>query len=153
MTVYISTSCLANGRNIFHVLDIYSRADLTNIELGVSHDYIDGFSSTRFKKYNFNAIVHHYFPPPKKSLILNLASQDPVILKRSKYQIKESIEFCHSTGAELLTFHAGFRVDPDDKLRFSQEQPIPPYEKALSVMQVRVKTSCILNKPLFTCTC
>lgn len=139
MTVYISTSCLANGSDVFPVLETYAKAGLTNVELGASHRYVDSLSSTRFKRYDFSFIAHHYFPPAKESFILNLASQDPVILKRSKNQIRRSIEFCHSLGIELFTFHAGFRVDPNDKLRFSQEQSIVPYETAFNTFIESVK--------------
>lgn len=129
MPVYISTSCLANGSNVFDVLEAYAKAGLRNIELGSSHKYIDNLSPTKFTRYGFNLIAHHYFPPPHEPLIVNLASQDAVILKRSKGQIKKSIEFCHSMGIKLFTFHAGFRLDPTEKLEFIG-QPITPYETA-----------------------
>jgi len=128
MPLFVSTSCLANGSNVFDVLKTYARVGLRNIELGASHKYVDSLSPTKFKQYDSRFIAHHYFPPPREPFVVNLASQDPMILNRSKAQIKRSIEFCHSLGIKLFTFHAGFRADPDDKLRFSQEQPVAPYE-------------------------
>jgi sugar phosphate isomerase/epimerase len=130
MAVYVSTSCLANGSDVFPVLETYAQAGLTNVELGASHRYVNSLSSATFEQYDFNFIVHHYFPPAQESFILNLASQDRTILERSKNQIKRSIEFCHSLGVELFTLHAGFRVDPDDQLRFPRDQPASPYEAA-----------------------
>jgi len=132
MPVYVSTTCLSKTGNIFEVLETYAQAGLTHVELGASHKYVDGLSPARFKRFGFSLMVHHYFPPPKEPLILNLASQDATILAKSKKQIKRSIDFCHSLGINLFTFHAGFRVDPDENFRFDQGQPIAPYEKAFA---------------------
>ena len=128
MTVYVSTLCLANGSNVFDVLETYAKAGLKNIELGSRHEYIGNLSPAKFTQYGFNLIAHHYFPPSPEPFVVNLASQDPVILKRSKEQIKRSIDFCQSMGIKLFTFHAGFRADPDEKLRF--RQPVTPYDIA-----------------------
>ena len=132
MAVYVSTTCLARGGNIFEVLETYTKAGLSHVELGASHKYVDGLSPAEFKQYGFNFMVHHYFPPAKEPFIVNLASQDSMILKRSKEQINRSIKFCHSLGIKLFTLHAGFRVDPDNKLHFPKEQPITPYETAFN---------------------
>ena len=129
MPVYVSTSCLANGSNVFDVLEAYAKAGLRNIELGSSYKYISDLSPAKFTRYGFNLIAHHYFPPPHEPLIVNLASQDAVILKRSKDQIKGSIDFCHSMGIKLFSFHAGFRADPNEKLEFIG-QPVTHYETA-----------------------
>ncbi len=132
MPVYVSTSCLANGSDIFHVLETYAKAGLRNIELGSVHKYVSDLSPAKFLRYNLNLIVHHYFPPPREPLIVNLASQDIVISERSKEQIKRSIDFCHSLGIKLFTFHAGFRTDPDNKLRFPRAKAVAPYEMAFN---------------------
>ena len=129
MPVYVSTSCLTNGSNVFDVLEAYAKAGLRNIELGSAHKYISNLSPAKFTQYGFNLIAHHYFPPSPEPLIVNLASQDTLILKRSKDQIKRSIDFCHSMGIKLFTFHAGFRADPTEKLEFIG-QSVSPYETA-----------------------
>lgn len=132
MSLYVSTSCLRDGNNVVDVLEIYTKAGLKNIELGSSHKYIGDLSPAEFKRYDLNFIAHHYFPPPEESFIVNLASQDPVILKRSREQVKRSIEFCYNLGIKLFTFHAGFRADPDLNFRFSQQQPVISYEKVFT---------------------
>ncbi|MFC2003540.1 sugar phosphate isomerase/epimerase family protein [Chloroflexota bacterium] len=132
MPVYVSTTCLAKASNIFHVLEAYAKAGLKYVELGASHEYIDDSLLAEFKKYRFSFMVHHYFPPPQRPFILNLASQNATILAQSKKQIKKSIDFCHSLGITLFTFHAGFQADPDSKFRFSQSKVIVPYEVAFN---------------------
>lgn len=139
MPVYVSTSCPVNKGNVFDVLGTYAKAGLRNVELGSSHRYVSNLSLDSFLQYNFDLIVHHYFPPPKSPFVVNLASQDAVLLKRSKQQMKRSIDFCHSLGIRLFSFHAGFRADPNDKLRFSHDQSVAPYETAFDTFVESVK--------------
>ena len=131
MPVYVSTSCLIGASNMFDVLKAYAEAGLNNVELGTVHRHIGKLLPHRLKRYGFDLLCHHYFPPPDKPFIINLASQHPVILKRSKEQVKRSIDFCYNLGIKLFTFHAGFRADPDDNLRFCQ-QHVVSYENAFT---------------------
>lgn len=140
MAIYVSTICLGNENNVFRVLETYTKAGLRNIELNAaptvtSFEYIDDLPPIKFKQYNFNFIVHHLFPPLKEPFTSNLASQNPVILKRSKDQIKRSIEFCHSLGIGLFTFHGGFRFDPDNKRRFCENEVITPEDQAITLYE------------------
>ena len=132
MPIYVSTSCLINGSNIFDVLKTYAQAGLKYVELGSPHEYISSLSPASFKQYDFNLIAHHYFPPPRESFIVNLASQNPVILSQSQVHIERAIEFCHHVGIRLFTFHAGWRADPDVKFRFPQDSLVVPYDTAFS---------------------
>lgn len=138
MNVYASTSCLANGSDMFDVFNSYSKAGIKNVELGTKHQYVDNLSLDKLKQYDLNLLVHHYFPPPRDPFIVNLASQDTEILTRSREQIKKSLDFCQSFGIGLFTFHGGFRADPDDKLRFSRRS-ITPQEIAFSTFVESVR--------------
>jgi sugar phosphate isomerase/epimerase len=122
MTVYVSTSCLADESNVFDVLEVYSRAGFRRVELGSRHKYLAPFSPADFRSFNFDYLIHNYFPPPEKLIILNLASQNPAILRQSLLHMKRAIDFCHSLDIGLFTFHAGFCLDPDEKLCFPREQ-------------------------------
>ena len=64
--------------------------------------------------------------------IVNLASPDPAVLSRSREHIKQAIDFCHSLGIKLFSFHAGFRADPDEKFGFPQDCPVAPYYAAFT---------------------
>ncbi len=133
MNLYISTSCLSNGKDIKKVLDVYRKAGIKNIELGSSHEYIEGIAkylTIYRRKYKMNFVVHHYFPPPKNPLMINLASQNPIVLKRSTERIKNSIKFCSDLGVDLFSFHAGFRIDPDSRFRFDKNKPAVSYNEA-----------------------
>jgi len=107
--IYASTSCLKNPQNIIKVLDEYEKADIENVELGSVHSY---FQTKKLKKYNFNFIIHGYFPPPKVSFNFNLASQKKTIREKSIKLAKNAINVCVNIDAPIFTFHAGFTVDP-----------------------------------------
>ncbi len=140
MAIYVSTSCLINGDNVFDVLHSYARVKLKHVELGCSHRYIDGLAPAKFEPYDFSFITHHYFPPPAELFIVNLASPDPAILNRSREHIKQAIDFCHSLSIKLFTFHAGFRADPDEKVRFPQDCPVAPYKTAFATFAESLDT-------------
>jgi len=123
MKIYISTSCLINKYNFLKVLNIYNELGIQNIELGVLIDHNENLVKL-LKQYNFNYIVHHYFPPPKDPFIINLASQNKQILQKSIDQIIKSISFCNDCNIKIFSFHAGFRVDPDMNLKFDSHNII-----------------------------
>jgi len=128
MPLYISTACL-NG-DVFAVLDLYRESGFRNVELGSSHPYNEKISPSTIGEYDFNFLVHNYFPPPREPFIINIASQNRAILKRSLHQLKTGIDFCECLGTKLFTFHSGFRSDPDLNLRF-KTGGIAPYAKAM----------------------
>ena len=118
MKIYVSTSCLISKYNFLQVLDIYNILGVQNVELGVLIDHNENVLKL-LKKYNFNYIAHHYFPPAKEPFIINLASQNKKILQKSIDQIIKSIDFCNDFNIKIFSFHAGFRVDPDINLKFN----------------------------------
>ena len=95
-----------------------------------SHKYT---GRDKFGQYDLSFIPHN-FPPSKEPFTVNLASQDEMILKLSRDKAKRSIDFCHSLGIELFTFHSGLRLDPDIKLRFYQDQALIPYKTAFNTL-------------------
>jgi sugar phosphate isomerase/epimerase len=111
MTIYISTSCLKNNKNVIDVLGVYENIGLKNIELGSSHMFVDNIID-KLKSYNFNFIVHNYFPPSKNMFVMNLSSQNSTILKKTLGQIKNAIRLCNELDGNLYSFHPGFTIDP-----------------------------------------
>ena len=137
MSIHVSTSCLSGKYNYSQILEVYSKSGIKNIELGVCKDSTLDVTKI-LKKHDFNYIVHHYFPPPKKPFIVNLASQDKRILRKSVDQMKNSIDFCTDFDINFFSFHAGFRVDPDINLKFSFNN-IPEYENSFNTFKESVK--------------
>ena len=131
--LYVSTVCLKDCKDVRRVLEFYGKFGIKNVELGSLHAHMENpvQEIRKYKqKYKMNFIVHQYFPAPEKPFVVNLASQDKAILKRSIEQTKDSITFCKKSGIKLFSLHAGFRSDPDTKFRFNKRAPVAPYEKA-----------------------
>ena len=64
------------------------------------------------KSEKHNIRLHNYFPPPKEKFVINLASSNKNILKRSIAHVKKSILYSKKINAKYFSFHAGFRIDP-----------------------------------------
>ena len=110
-TIYLSTTFAKDNSKISDVLRICKQANITNIELGSNHIYENNFKKI-IKKYNFNFIIHNYFPIPKKNFVVNIASSNKKIRNLSLKHIKKAILFCKATNSSLYTFHPGFLNDP-----------------------------------------
>tara|TARA_Y100000590_G_scaffold135594_1_gene155170 strand:- start:39506 stop:40351 length:846 start_codon:yes stop_codon:yes gene_type:complete len=108
--VYVSTTFIENGKKIKSALDMLKLEGIKNVELGSNHIYEKNFNYV--KKYNFNFLIHNYFPAPKKDFIINIASSNKSIRNRSLSQIKRSINFHKKIGAKIYTFHPGFIYQP-----------------------------------------
>ena len=99
------------SKSFSEVLKICKEANILNIELGSNHVYERNFKKI-IKKYKFNYLIHNYFPVPKKSFVVNIASAKKNIRILSIKHIKKAILFCKSTKSSLYTFHPGFVGDP-----------------------------------------
>ena len=95
------------------VMHIFYRNQIFDLEFsgGKYIDLKEIKNLTKFSK-QINLRIHNYFPPPKKSFVINLASNDKNILKNSIKQIKKSILLARKFKNKYFSFHAGFRIDP-----------------------------------------
>jgi len=130
MSIYASTNCLKNPKNLISVLNKYEEAGIENVELGSVHNYFD---VKELKKYNFNFLIHNYFPPPKISFNFNLASSDSLILKKSISLAQSAIDLCADINSPLYTFHAGFTVDPSKLGKPFERKNIVDKTKSLQI--------------------
>lgn len=111
MNLFVSSTFFKDGTSIEEALTQCEKFDIRNIELGSNHKYSDNLKSI-ISSFKLNYLVHNYFPIPKDSFVLNLASTDKEIVKRSIQHVFEAIDFCEMTGSLLYTFHPGFLSDP-----------------------------------------
>ncbi len=108
--LYVSTTFIRDKQKIKVALDILKSEGIKNVELGSNHIYERNFDY--IKNYDFNFLVHNYFPTPKNDFIINIASSNKKIRDRSLNQIKKSIIFLKKVKAKIYTFHPGFISDP-----------------------------------------
>jgi sugar phosphate isomerase/epimerase len=109
--IYLSTTFAKNNSKVSDILSVCKKENITNIELGSNHSYEKNFDKI-VKKYKFCYIVHNYFPIPKKSFVVNIASSNKKIRDLSIKHVKKAISFCKKTNSKLYTFHPGFIGDP-----------------------------------------
>lgn len=71
-------------------------------------DMKDVFFSATCKK-----LIHNYFPAPLEPFVLNLASMNPEVLKKSIAHVTQGLEFAAAVKCPFYSVHAGFCMDPD----------------------------------------
>ena len=116
--ISLSTTFLADQSTLRQALDFCENSMITSIEIGSNHSYESDYSYV--KNYSFEYLVHNYFPVPKESFVVNIASLDDNIHQRSIKHIKSSIDFCYKINSKLYTFHLDvhglYRVDGEDSV-------------------------------------
>ena len=129
MKLYISTTFLSDGRPLYKALELCKGSDIQAVEIGSNHCYEKDYGY--LNNYDFQYLVHNYFPIPKDSFVLNIASFNPEIRLRSIKHIKKAIDFCSEVGANLYTFHPGFLTDPNGANKSSNNYDFQWDEKQL----------------------
>ena len=111
--IYISSSCVRHSKIKDSVQELVDNG-FRNIELSGGTEYYEGFEDDLLdlkEKYDLNYLCHNYFPPPKKHLVLNLASLNDEIYTQTFSHLKSAIELSRKLGAKKFGFHAGFFLD------------------------------------------
>ena len=112
--IFLSTTFSKDNEKLSDILSKISKYNIINkIELGSNHKYQKNYKF--ISKYNFDLLTHNYFPPLKKDFVINIASKDNLIRKKSINVIKKNIKFSKSIASKLYTFHPGFIEDPISK--------------------------------------
>jgi sugar phosphate isomerase/epimerase len=106
----VSTTFVADGIPLHEALKLCQDAGIKSVEIGSNHCYEEHYDYLH--DYNFQYLVHNYFPIPQISFVLNIASFDEQIRNLSLQHIKKAIDLCKKTGAKLYTFHPGFLTNP-----------------------------------------
>jgi sugar phosphate isomerase/epimerase len=90
-------------------------------------------------------MLHNYYPVPKESFVLNIASRDSNILDKSLAFLHKSIARASEIGSFRFAVHAGFLVDPSPELlgKPFELYPITKKEQALEIFS---KSLHILNR-------
>jgi sugar phosphate isomerase/epimerase len=111
MTVFLSTTFAPLHTPVTNILSDLRQRGITTVELGSTHCHEPDIVS-KLRELDMDYLVHNYFPPPIEPFVVNIASRDSDIRKRSLNHAKRSLSFCAEIGAHLYTFHPGFVSDP-----------------------------------------
>ncbi len=111
MNTFLSTTFMPDNSSLYEALRNCISIGINSIEIGSNHSYQSEYDY--LLELNLNFLVHNYFPVPKKSFVLNIASQDKQIREQSIKHIELAIDMCSKLDAKLYTFHPGFLTDPN----------------------------------------
>lgn len=129
MALYVSSACLAGYTDVVEFVHQLSRIGLRSIELG-SGSPAGPELAQRLAACDCRYLVHNYFPPPPEPFVLNLASADPVVQKRSIELAQQAIRLSAKLGSPFYSVHAGFITDPTGFGGTSFIFPDPPNPEA-----------------------
>ncbi len=114
--VFVSSGFYKN-ENSNDILKVFIKKKINTVELSggncINQNQIDEIKSLNTKKTKVR--IHNYFPPPKSKFVINLASRNKRIVKKSLDQLKKSIILSKELNNKYFSFHAGFRFDPKPK--------------------------------------
>ena len=112
MEVYVSSSCI-KAKYIAESVRILFEAGFDRIELSGGTEYYPEVERDllAFCRDGIKFLVHNYFPPPEEPFVINLASVDDSIRRKSVRHLERAINLSSSLGAGCFGFHAGFFLD------------------------------------------
>ncbi|MCZ8539204.1 MULTISPECIES: sugar phosphate isomerase/epimerase family protein [Psychrobacillus] len=114
MNIYVSTSAIRNPFDLKEVLEKFNQLNITNIELGSSHQYIEDLECLLEKFKENKYVIHNYFPPLLEPIALNIASKNTEIRNTSINMAKNAIDLCVKLNAPIYSMHAGMLADPNE---------------------------------------
>ena len=111
--IYVSSSCLKNDKIKTSVQEL-AEEGYQNIELSGGTNLYNGYLDDLLElkqRYNLKYLLHNYFPPPQKPFIINIASLNDEIYKKSIDHCLKAISLCKILGSKKYGVHAGFLID------------------------------------------
>jgi sugar phosphate isomerase/epimerase len=111
MECFLSTSFCKN-KSIESSIKTCGELSNKNVELSAPHPKEDFNQIKRnlinFKKEGYDFTLHNYFPPPQKSFVLNIASNEEEVLDNCKKLILDALSLSESVGSSMYGIHAGY---------------------------------------------
>lgn len=149
MNIYVSTGAFKT-RDIREILNIAWEYGIKKIEISPGLDYCEDIKQILKENSNcFELLVHNYFPTPKESFALNLASNDEHTIEKSMFMCKNAVDFVMEMGIPFYSIHCGFCFDTSGKDLGSKTQtvlPRIPYPKARKIFIKNLKDLCVYAK-------
>lgn len=111
--IYVSSACIRK-KSIAEIVRLYAENHIQNIELSGGTDYYNEIEADlqNLKTYfRLNYACHAYFPPPQDPFVVNLASCNDQIYKRSIDHYVHCIEMLKCMECKVLSIHAGFLIE------------------------------------------
>ena len=72
--VFVSTTFVKDQQKLSYALDMLRNLNIDGVELGSNHCFEEDYSYIH--EYNYRYLTHNYFPIPRNSFVINLASNE-----------------------------------------------------------------------------
>ncbi len=128
MTFYISTMAF-RGKPIEEAINICESEDWAlEFSSGLAYraDMVEVYEGCALKR-----MPHNYFPAPAVPFVLNLASKNEDIRKRSIEHCRLGLRLSAQANAPFYAAHAGFCIDPNPDELGKQLRVNVPYEREI----------------------
>jgi sugar phosphate isomerase/epimerase len=111
MGCYLSTSCYKK-KSIEDAINACGLLSDKVVELSAPHPHqpVEEISAIlkSFQRKGYCFTLHNYFPPPEKSFVLNMASDDIEASDKSKALVHDAMQLCEAAGSNVYGIHAGY---------------------------------------------
>lgn len=137
MKCFLSTSCF-RGEKLNEAIEKCGELSHRNVEISAPHPY-ETLSDLKnifheFVQNDYKFVFHNYFPTPKKSFVLNIASSDKKTIESCEEMCKSVIELSPHANSNLYGIHAGYlskaTVKEDGNFKFDDD--ISNYNSSLN---------------------
>src|ERR1051326_2395182 len=111
--IFVSSSC-ARGATIADSVEKLVALGFRNIELSGGTAPYPSLQKDLLElqqKYGLNYLCHNYFPPSPVPFVINIASLDDEVSRKSMAHLEQAIELSRLLGAKRFGFHAGFLIN------------------------------------------
>lgn len=143
--VYVSTGAFKE-KSLISIISECIKHSITNIELSSGIEY--DVNILQYAEYGYNNgfkyLVHNYFPPASPPFVLNLASEDNLVLRKSIDHCKKAIDLCELYSIPFFSVHCGFafHASPNQLGRKLNEVQRFPIEKAEEIFIKSINELC-----------
>ena len=111
--IFISSSCIKSNKIKESVIAL-ADAGFKKIELSGGTKFYDNYQNDLLEikeKFNLDYLLHNYFPPPENPFVLNLASTNDELFKKSIDLCKNAIKLSRKFSSNKYGVHSGFLID------------------------------------------
>jgi len=126
---YLSSS-LCRNKKLEDSIVICSELASKNVELSAPHPFrtMNELRNIlrKFRDDGINFSLHNYFPAPKDSFVLNIASSEKDTQEKCNTLINQALELCSYSESKVYAVHAGYlskaKANSDGMFEFDDEQ-------------------------------
>ncbi|TKS60315.1 MAG: hypothetical protein EWM72_01457 [Nitrospira sp.] len=142
---YVSSGAFKT-KSITEVVSCCLRYGFTHVECGSGMAWAPDLLAPirQTASHQISYLVHNYFPPHENPFVLNLATNDELILTRSLQHCRVAIDLSAELGAPFFSVHAGFafKANPEQLGGDLTGTTLFPLEKAHEIFVESLKTLC-----------